>query len=155
MPRVFIETTIPSFYFETRTSRRIQDWRAQTRLWWDTLRHEHELITSEFVLAEFNRSPEAKSREAEAFFDGVTVVGEPPGFDRVVRAYIRHKVMPASTIGDAAHLAMASLHAADFLVTWNCEHLANARKRRHIEVINRRLRLPVPTITTPFELLPE
>jgi hypothetical protein len=63
--------------------------------------------------------------------------------------------MPADARGDAAHLAMASLHGIDFLLTWNCKHLANANKTGHIRVINQRLGLHVPVLSTPMTLVPE
>ena len=63
--------------------------------------------------------------------------------------------MPAKPHGDALHLALASYHKCDFLVTWNCVHLANAKKFDHIRIINNRLGLFVPTLVTPLELLGE
>lgn len=50
---------------------------------------------------------------------------------------------------------MASLHGVDYLLTWNCRHLANVSKQRHLAVMNGRLGLAMPTITTPLTLLPE
>ncbi len=85
----------------------------------------------------------------------VSVVDEPPGLDDVVAYYVEHHLMPADAQGDAAHLAMASMHAIDFLLTWNCRHLANANKIQHIAVLNRRLGLSVPVVTTPLALLSE
>lgn len=155
MTRVFIETTIPSYYFETRPNARVQDWRKQTRLWWDSLRHSYDLVTSPLVLLEFSKSPTFKSARSDAFFDGVALLREPPGVEAVVREYMNHRVMPADAMGDAAHLAFASMHSVDYLLTSNCRHLANANKQRHIRVVNDRLGLPTPIITTPFELVPE
>lgn len=155
MARVFIETTIPSFYYDTRPDRRSRDWHAQTRLWWDRYRSSFELVTSEFVVAEFKNSPIGKPSHAEAFFEGIVRL---PIDDRVpglVRHCIRHFAMPNNATGDAAHLAMSSIHGVDFLLTWNGEHLANASKARNIRVLNDRLGLKTPTITTPFVLLPE
>jgi hypothetical protein len=63
--------------------------------------------------------------------------------------------MPKEAEGDAYHLAMASLHKMDFLLTWNCQHLANANKVRHLTVLNTRLGLPMPVITTPLTLIRE
>jgi len=54
-----------------------------------------------------------------------------------------------------AHLAYASYYKIDFLLTWNCNHLANANKNQHIRIINTRLNLPTPEIITPFELFTE
>jgi hypothetical protein len=61
--------------------------------------------------------------------------------------------MPADPTGDALHLALASHHKCDFLLTWNCLHLANANKFGHIRRINTMLGLFTPTIVTPLELL--
>ena len=71
----------------------------------------------------------------------------------IVQAYIRHKVMPADPFGDALHLALASFHKCDFLVTWNCTHLANANKFGHIRRVNTMLGLLMPALVTPLELL--
>jgi 4-amino-4-deoxy-L-arabinose transferase-like glycosyltransferase len=71
----------------------------------------------------------------------------------IASTYIAHSVMPADPAGDALHLALASYHKCDFLVTWNCRHLANANKFGHIRRVNTLLGLFVPTLVTPLELL--
>jgi hypothetical protein len=76
-----------------------------------------------------------------------------PAIAEIVQAYIRHKVMPADPGGDALHLALASHHKCDFLVTWNCRRLANANKFGHIRRVNVLLGLFVPALVTPLELL--
>jgi len=63
--------------------------------------------------------------------------------------------MPRRDFRDAFHLALASVHEVEYLVTWNFAHLANASKRTHIEVLNRRLHLPSPVICSPEELMLE
>jgi hypothetical protein len=73
----------------------------------------------------------------------------------IVEYYIQHKLMPSNPLGDALHLAVASFHKCDILLTWNCKHLANANKFGHIRRINAALGLYVPTLSTPLELLPE
>ncbi len=73
--------------------------------------------------------------------------------EEIVEAYIRHKVMPNDPVGDAMHLALASFHKCDFLLTWNCRHLANANKFGHIRRVNTLLGLYVPVLVTPLELL--
>ena len=83
----------------------------------------------------------------------VPVLPVPEGFEAVVATFIRHRVMPGKAQGDAAHLAMCSLYACDYLLTWNCRHLANARKARHIEAVCRMVGLPAPLIVTPETLM--
>jgi hypothetical protein len=63
--------------------------------------------------------------------------------------------MPAEARGDAFHLALASVHAMDALLTWNVRHLANPRKVGHLTIINRRLGLPTPVICTPGVFMEE
>ena len=76
-----------------------------------------------------------------------------PEIGEIVQAYIRHRVMPSDPVGDALHLALASYHKCDFLLTWNCNHLANANKFGHIRRVNTLLGLYVPALVTPLELL--
>ena len=84
----------------------------------------------------------------------VTLLDEPPIVRDVAAFYIRQKLMPKGDGGDAVHLAMASVHQCDFLLTWNCQHLANANKVRHLGVLNARLGLAVPVLATPLTLVP-
>jgi hypothetical protein len=71
----------------------------------------------------------------------------------IVHAYVKHKLMPEDPTGDALHLALASFHVCDYLVTWNCRHLANANKFGHIRRVNTLLGLKTPDLVTPPELL--
>ena len=71
----------------------------------------------------------------------------------VAQVYIDKLVMPHDPQGDALHLAFASYHKADFLLTWNCRHLANANKFHHIRMVNFGLGLASPVLTTPLNFL--
>ena len=86
---------------------------------------------------------------------GLPLLAIEPGILEIVATYARHKLMPADPGGDALHLALASYHKCDFLVTWNCQHLANANKFGHIRRVNTMLGLFVPALVTPLELLGE
>jgi predicted nucleic acid-binding protein len=69
--------------------------------------------------------------------------------------YVRHGIMPADLQGDALHLALASHHQCDFLMTWNYQHLVNPNKLDRIRKLNMELGLSVPRILTPEQLLEE
>jgi hypothetical protein len=73
----------------------------------------------------------------------------------IAKIYIKNFVMPDGFKGDAIHLAYASVYKIDFLLTWNCKHLANANKKPHIRKINTKLGLFIPEIITPLELYKE
>lgn len=153
MPSVYVETTIPSVYYETRQTRQALTWRQATRLWWDRQSSNYDLVTSSSVILEASAAP---SRKAGAMVRMLSTIRQLPAHPRVqeiAEYYIQHRVMPNDALGDASHLAYASYHAVDFLLTWNCRHLANANKERHIEVANSRLGLTVPRLVTPLNLM--
>jgi len=155
--KIYIETTIPSFYFETRRNVECISRRNWTRRWWDDHRHEHQLVTSLVVRDELSdpKYPEAKRRKALALLDELPVLDLNARIDDIVDTYIENLLMPQQPTADAIHLALASYFGCDVLLTWNCVHLANPNKFRHIGNINKRLGLPMPMVVTPLELLGE
>jgi hypothetical protein len=155
MASVYIETTIPSFYHETRQSMIVRTWREATRRWWDLYAPAYDLVTSEFVLAELRHAPHRKAHAVMEMMQGVRVLEEKRGVRDIAADYVEHALMPRGAGGDAAHLAMASVHAVDFVLTWNCKHLANANKIPHLRALIARLGRAVPTLTTPLTLIPE
>ncbi len=152
MRSVYIETSIPSFYFETRDTDQAKLWREHTRRWWAVSAPGFRLVTSSFVLRELHEAPEKKRTEGLALLRDVDLLDEPPELADTIEFYLQHRLMPDDAVGDAAHLAITSLSGIDFLLTWNLKHLANANKFRHLAVLNGRLGLPVPVITTPLSL---
>jgi predicted nucleic acid-binding protein len=129
-----------------------KDW---TREWWDDHRHGFDLVTSEAVIDELEKGTFPQKAEALALIETVPLVDISEAIADIASAYVQHKVMPADPAGDALHLALASFHKCDFLLTWNCRHLANANKFAHIRRVNGILGLFVPTLVTPLELLGE
>jgi hypothetical protein len=154
-PAVYIETTIPSYYFETRTTPQAITWRHATRTWWDRFRGSYTLVTSSLVIEELALAPPEKAGPGRQLLAGCSMLEPDAGVGRAAEAYLRHKLVPRNALADAVHLALASVHGVDFLLTWNCRHLANANKVRHLTIINRRLGISTPILTTPLTLLPE
>jgi hypothetical protein len=155
-PRVYVETTIPSFYHEVRTSPDVVARRDWTRQWWDKAPNLYELVTSPAVLDELSGGaiPERVAMRLNLIQD-LPLLPVEPAIIEIVQTYISYKLMPADPGGDAMHLALASYHKCDFLLTWNCRHLANANKFGHIRRVNTMLGLFVPALVTPLELLGE
>ncbi len=154
-PRVYVETTIPSFYHEERTAPDIVARREWTRQWWSDAAERYELATSPAVLDELAGGPPERSQKWLDLVRDVPLLPIEAAIAEIVQAYLRHRVMPTDPTGDALHLALASYHKCDFLVTWNCRHLANANKIGHIRRVNTMLGLFVPALVTPLELLGE
>jgi len=151
--KVYVETTIFSFYHDTRRTPTAVAMRQWTREWWDNHSREYELVTSTAVLAELETGELPHRHDALAMASRLPAVRVDDEVGQIAQVYIQHKVMPADPLGDALHLALASHHKLDFLLTWNCQHLANANKFTHIRRVNALLGLPTPMLVTPLELM--
>jgi predicted nucleic acid-binding protein len=153
-PRVYVETTIPNFFHETRTAPEMVLRREATRSWWATAPQRYDLLTSSTVLLELAAGTGDRAIERMDLLENLPILFPNADVSQIVFTYVRHKIMPAKpTTADAIHLALASYHQCDYLVTWNCQHLANPNKAAHIVRINNRLGLHVPELVTPADLI--
>jgi hypothetical protein len=153
---IYVETSIPSFYFETRlTVPENQARRNWTRKWWEEAFNIDTLVTSQAVIAELTDTPEPKRSDCLGLLRDIPLLELDNEIEALVRTYIENKVMPADVTGDALHLALATLHECDILVSWNCRHIANANKFEHVRKINGRLGYETPQLITPLELIKE
>lgn len=153
--RIYVETTIPSFYFETRPQPDMVARREWTRRWWGLAREEHELVTSAAVIDELSGGEYASRGQCLELTRSLPALPVNREIIEIAEIYARRLVMPMNPLGDAMHLAIASYHRCEFLVTWNCVHLANGNKFVHIRRVNALLDLFVPSLVTPLELLGE
>jgi predicted nucleic acid-binding protein len=154
-PTVYIETTIPSFYWATRTdpeSLAMKDW---TREWWDGPRMLCDCWTSVAVMEELESGEHPEKEQKLELLENALLLEINDEIREIAQVYIDNYLMPKDVAGDALHVAVASYYKMDYLLTWNCTHLANARKKQHLRRINGRLRLDTPEIITPLELLGE
>jgi predicted nucleic acid-binding protein len=129
--------------------------REWTRRWFDIAVKTERIVSSNAVLLELASGDFPGRQEAIQLLDDLELLSIGPEVAEIVDAYVKHKLMPKDPVGDALHLALASYHRCDFLVTWNCQHLANAKKFGHIRRLNGILGLYVPELVTPMELLGE
>lgn len=150
---VYIETSIPSFYHETREDAEFVAMKNWTRKWWDFKKKSFKCFTSAAVLDELEDGEHPKKTEKIRLLDDIEFLEINDAIEEIVEVYINNYLMPKDTLGDALHLAIVSFYKIDYLLTWNCDHLANANKKKHIRRINERLRLETPEIITPLELL--
>lgn len=153
--RVYIETTIPSFYHEIRKNPDMVARRQWTRQWWKMHREYYEPVTSIAVIDELEQGSHPKQKECISLIKDIPILPVSQTIAEIIQTYIDHNLMPNDPKGDALHLALASVHRCQFLLTWNCLHLANANKREHIRHVNTLLGLHVPMLATPMELVRE
>lgn len=156
MARIDIETTVISFYFNARTEPEMVARENWSRRWLDgALTGGDQLVTSLAVKSELDAGEFPNKPAMLALASRFPLLALNDAIAEVVDSYISHHVMPNDPGGDALHLAVASFHRCDFLVTWNCRHIANANKFGHIRRVNDVLGLGNPALVTPLELLNE
>ncbi len=153
-PRIYLETTIAS-YLTAWPSRDLVTAAHQqiTREWWEKRRKEFDLYVSQLVIQEASRGdPEAAARREEVL-KGIQLLS-PKEEALVLSGDLLKKVpLPAKAAIDAGHIALAVVHGMDYLLTWNCAHLANAELRPKIEAVCRFHGYEPPILCTPEELL--
>lgn len=151
--KIYLETSIFSFYFDERTQPEIVARRNWTRDFWEVCRANYSMFTSAATLTELKRGSKPHKDAALKLAQSLPAFDSTDEIKDIVAAYLQHLVMPRDPFGDALHLALASFHKCDFLVTWNCAHLANASKVGHIRFVNAQLGLHTPALITPLALL--
>ena len=156
MARIYIETTVVSFYFNARPEPEMVARQNWPRRWLDAaLSSSDDLVTSLAVETELTTGDFPHKSDMIELASRFPLLDVNDAVIEAVQAYIANHVMPNDPGGDAFHLAIASFHRCDFLVTWNCRHIANANKFGHIRRVNGILGLGNPALVTPLELLNE
>lgn len=153
MQTVYIETTIPS-YLAAHPSRQpsISADQKATHDWWRTERSRFRLYTSVFTLDEAGRGDAGAAARRLNYLKGIPELDIPPELPGIEDDIIRLFQLPPKAITDASHLALAVLHRMDYLLTWNCTHLANASLQKELMEYCTYHNLHVPIICTPDTL---
>jgi hypothetical protein len=151
---VYIETTIVSF-LTARPSRDVIARAHQeiTRKWWRTRRAEFELFASPFVLQEAAGGDPAQGQLRLAALKGIPLLALTPQANHLAAAFIARGPIPRKANIDAIHIGIAAAHGVNYLMTWNCAHIANASMRGSIEDICRSMGCEPPILCTPEELM--
>ncbi len=154
-PTVYLDATIPSFYHEERPGTIIQAWRQITVQFWHNARYHYEVFVSDETLRELQEVgyPAAKRDRCLDLVADIPRLAVTDEISDLAGFYVRERVMPSNDLGDAFHLAIATWYRIQYLLTWNCKHLANANKFEHIQTVNARRRLVSPLLVTPAQLL--
>lgn len=151
-PTVYVETTIPSYYCDGRLELLADI--TRTRQWWDTEREDYECYVSEAVLSELAEGNYPSQRDCLALVKGIPEVVITEEIEQIAAVYQARRLMPRDPVRDSLHVAIASFYRMDFLLTWNCKHLANANKTRHLRELNLEMGLSIPELVTPYQLQP-
>jgi predicted nucleic acid-binding protein len=151
---VYLETTVVS-YLTARPSRDLilRAHQQITRAWWRTRRSGFDLFVSPLVLQEAGDGDPQAARRRLAALAGIPVLAAVPGALAVAHALRNRGPIPPRAAADAMHIAIAAAHGVEYLLTWNCTHIANAQMRPSIERLCREEGFEPPILCTPEELL--
>jgi hypothetical protein len=152
-PKVYIETTVVS-YLAASASRDIVIAGHQqiTREWWEG-RNRFDLFVSQAVLEEAGRGDRTVATRRAALLSGIPVLELGQEVHELASSLLQVRAVPAKAVVDALHIAVAAVNRVDYLLTWNCTHIANAAVRGKIERACRDAGLQSPVICTPEELM--
>jgi hypothetical protein len=154
--RVYLETSIVS-YLTARPSRDliVAAHQEVTRQWWEGRRQEFDLHISQLVLNEAAGGDPAAARTRLALLNGISQLPVTGEVIELGGAIMADGLLPPKAGIDALHIAVASVHDMDVLLTWNCRHLANAELLRELARYLGNKDYEIPVITTPEELMGE
>jgi hypothetical protein len=152
-PTVYIETTILG-HLTSRLpgDKKVADQMLASRRWWSDSRPNFEIFTSQAVLAEAGKGdPVAAAGRLDAIKE-VRLVPITDGATALAEFLIERNALPAKARFDALHLATAAANGLQYLLTWNCRHLANPSLQVKIQLVCRDWGFESPIICTPIEL---
>lgn len=151
-PRVYIETSVVS-YLTARPSRDLIVMANQqiTQEFWQR-GTDFEFYASQLVLDEARQGDVVAAQARLAALTSIPMLEMLPAAKALGRLLVQELAIPAKAIDDAFHVALAAVHGIDYLVTWNCTHIANLQMRRKIEDICRSTGFEPALIGTPPEL---
>ena len=155
-PRLYVETTIPS-YLVARRSRdlRLAADQETTQEWWREQRGKFEMYISETVLREVGRGDSELAQPRLEAIRTIPMLAGAPVASELAKKLVGD-VIPRTAADDAVHLALAAAHGMDYLLTWNCRHLNNPALRRPIERVCATFDLMCPVICSlERNLMPE
>jgi predicted nucleic acid-binding protein len=150
---VYIETSIVS-YLTARPSRDLLVAAHQqlTVGWWDQHEAHYELFTSQVVLEEARVGDSDAAQRRMAVLTILPLLDVTAAAIQLTTTLITQRALPAQAMTDAFHIAIACVHGMEYLLTWNCTHIANAHFRSRIEQVCREAGYVPPIICTPEEL---
>lgn len=130
--RIYLDTSIPSTYFDNRTPDRQQ----ATLSFWRHALAKREIFISDLVLAEIKRTPLATKRQ-----NMIDLVEQLPRLEmneeviRLARSLYEANLVPANKFDDALHLGHAAVAGVDVLISWNFRHMINLKVKQKLPVL--------------------
>jgi len=124
-----------------------------TRRWWDQERRNYELVTSQYVLDEAACGDRGLAAERLSALSQIPLVDLPDEIPDLAETLLATAILPSAARLDALHICATCFHRLDYLLTWNCTHLANARILPKVREFMASRGFILPEVCTPEEML--
>ena len=124
-----------------------------TQEWWDARRDQFELYISQTVLDEVARGDTEIARKRLEILSDFPLLEVNEAVQDLATQFLTKSNLPSKAADDAIHIAIATIYGLDYLLTWNCKHIANAQIQKKLVQISCDARYELPTICTPYELM--
>ena len=148
---LYLETSVVGAYLDNGEPFR----RDLTIRWWEHEMNDYRAVVSPLVTRELERIPQPHQRSYLKLIAPLEQVELTDEVAILADGYISRGIFHRKYIADAIHVALASYHKIDYLVTWNFGHLANVRRQARIRLFNTAAGFYVPMIVTPEFLVSE
>ena len=126
-----------------------------TRKWWETRRSQFTLYISQVVLDEAAQGDSEMAIKRLEILQSLPVLELNEAVQDLGAQFLTRSNLPPKASDDAIHIAAATVHGLDYLLTWNCRHIANAQIQRKLAEICLDFGYKLPIICTPYELMGE
>ncbi len=124
-----------------------------TQDWWNEQRNTFTLYASEIVEDEAARGDPAIATQRLNLLESLMLLELTEEAFELSQAFLSQSNLPPKASNDALHMALATVYNLDYLLTWNCKHMANAQILRKLAQISLDLGYVLPVICTPYELI--
>jgi predicted nucleic acid-binding protein len=154
--KVYIETSVIS-YLAAKQSRDIVVAGQQeiTRQWWDYQKEKYNVFISELVISEASAGDILASKMRLQYLENILILGFDEKTLNLSKLLVNSGIIPIKATEDALHISIATVNEMDYLLTWNCKHIANAAINKQLRKLIANNGYEMPILCTPNELLME
>ena len=154
--RVYLDTSVVSYFAaDLSADSRIAAWQAESRRFWNEYQDRFEFVISDTVIAEARRGNVAKARRRLTVLAPFPRLPMTEAARALAQNLLDERAVPENLRTDAEHIAIATVHGVEYLVSWNHKHLVNENQLRQIRSVCETSGFRLPTVCTPTILMEE
>ena len=153
-PRVYLDPTVISYFVANpSTNAKLAAWQQESRRFWHDFQDQFVFVVSDTVLDEIHRGDAMQAKKRLSAVAQFTKLSKTPRADALTQQLLAAGAVPESAASDAEHIAIATVHGVDYLVSWNHKHLVNVHQLRRINQVCEAAGFRPALICTPTTLM--